>query len=249
MIKLSVITVVYNNFNYIEDTVLNVLNVKGNHKDIEYIIIDGGSTDGTVDIIKKYQDKITLWVSEPDKGIYDAMNKGIDLAKGEWLIFMNSGDSFYNSDQSFLNEILFNTQGRQDYDIIYGNTLTKNEGKIISIPLKKIHANFFLLNTICHQSVFFNRKVFNTIGYYNLDYKIISDRDLLFRVANANGNFGHLDCIISVWDEEGFSKDNVSLFKEEEDLFKKQNFTKIKRNYILLNTRFVNLIKKILQKL
>jgi glycosyltransferase involved in cell wall biosynthesis len=247
MIKLSVITVVYNNFNYIEDTVLNVLNVKGNHKDIEYIIIDGGSTDGTVDIIKKYQDKITLWVSELDKGIYDAMNKGVVLAKGEWLIFMNSGDSFYNSEQSFLNNILFNTQGRQDYDIIYGNTLTKNEGKIITIPLKKVNANFFFLNTICNQSVFFNRKVFNTIGYYNLDYKIISDRDLLFRVANTNGKFGHLDCIISVWDEEGFSKDNVSLFKKEEDLFKKHNFTKIERNYILLKTRFVNLIKKILQ--
>lgn len=247
MIKLSIITVVYNNVNCITDTIVNVLKVKEYYKDVEYIIVDGGSNDGTVDIIKKYQDKISLWISEPDKGIYDAMNKGIDLARGEWLIFMNSGDSFYGNEEGFLNKIFFNSQSIKDYDIIYGNTLTKNEQKIITIPLKKINPNFFFSNTICHQSVFFNKKVFRDVGYYSLDYKIISDRDLLFKVIKSKGNFFHLDNIISVWDEEGFSKDNISLLKNEENLFIRKNFNFFKKNYLLIKLRSRNLLEKILK--
>ena len=94
--KISVVTVCYNAADTIEKTILSVLNQT--YHDIEYIIIDGGSTDGTVEIIRKYADKIAYWVSEPDKGIYDAMNKGIEVATGEWINFMNAGDRFYKSD-------------------------------------------------------------------------------------------------------------------------------------------------------
>lgn len=87
--KISVVTVCYNAADTIEKTMLSVLNQT--HHDIEYIIIDGGSTDGTVEIIRKYADRIAYWVSEPDKGIYDAMNKGIKVATGEWINFMNAG--------------------------------------------------------------------------------------------------------------------------------------------------------------
>ena len=94
--KISVVTVCYNAADTIERTMLSVLNQT--YHDIEYIIIDGGSTDGTVDIIRKYADKIAYWVSEPDKGIYDAMNKGIKVATGEWINFMNAGDYYYSNE-------------------------------------------------------------------------------------------------------------------------------------------------------
>ena len=95
MLKISVVTVCYNAADSIEQTMLSVLGQS--YPDIEYIVIDGGSTDGTVDIIKKYTDRLAYWVSEPDKGIYDAMNKGIAAATGSYINFMNSGDSFYDN--------------------------------------------------------------------------------------------------------------------------------------------------------
>lgn len=93
---ISIVTVSYNAVLTIEQTILSVINQT--YPNVEYIIIDGGSTDGTVDIIKKYEDKIAYWVSEPDKGIYDAMNKGVVVATGEWINFMNAGDIFTDGD-------------------------------------------------------------------------------------------------------------------------------------------------------
>lgn len=246
MLKLSIITVVYNNFKHIEETILNVLELKEKNDSIEYIIIDGGSTDGTCNIIENYKDKISYFISEPDNGIYDAMNKGINVANGEWLIFMNSGDLFYKNELDFFNKIFFNKKIKS-YDVLYGKTLTKNEKTVISIPIKKIKPSFFFLNTICHQSVFFNRKVFNNVGFYNLDYKIMADRDLLFRIANSNGKFYQVDHIISVWDEEGFSKENIPLLKKEDAMFIRRNFNFLERNYLKLDRRFKSALKKILK--
>lgn len=95
-LKITVITVVYNGIDYIEDTILSVINQ--DYSNIEYIIIDGKSDDGTMDIVEKYATKISYWVSESDNGIYDAMNKGIKVATGDWIIFMNCGDYFFSSD-------------------------------------------------------------------------------------------------------------------------------------------------------
>ncbi|WP_281637372.1 glycosyltransferase family 2 protein [Flavobacterium marginilacus] len=243
MLKLSVITVVYNNLTDIEDTILNVLELKENNESIEYIIIDGGSTDGTCDIIEKYCDKISCFISESDKGIYDAMNKGVDLAQGEWLIFMNSGDLFYNND--FFRKTFLGNKNISDYDIIYGNTLAKNEGEILFIPYKIIKPYFFFLNTICHQSVFFSRRVFNRVGYYNLDYKIISDRDLLYRISNSKGKFFHIEDIISIWDEEGFSKENFSLFLEEDRIFTRKNFNFFERSFLRFERKLKSGLNKI----
>ena len=92
---ISIVTISYNAVNLIEKTILSV--VEQDTADFEYIVIDGGSTDGTVEVIRKYENAISYWVSESDKGIFDAMNKALSVAKGDWVIFMNSGDCFYNN--------------------------------------------------------------------------------------------------------------------------------------------------------
>ena len=114
---ISIVTVSYNAVLTIEQTILSVINQT--YPNVEYIIIDGGSTDGTVDIIKKYEDKIAYWVSEPDKGIYDAMNKGVVVATGEWINFMNAGDIFTDGDvidKLFHQNIIINRVG-----IVFGD--------------------------------------------------------------------------------------------------------------------------------
>ena len=120
--KISVVTVCYNAADCIEHTMLSVLNQS--YPDIEYIVIDGGSTDGTVDIIKKYADRLAYWVSEPDKGIYDAMNKGIAAASGSYINFMNAGDTF--ASDSVLAEIV--PQINPNSQIVYGDVVLKYRG-------------------------------------------------------------------------------------------------------------------------
>ena len=113
--KLTVITIIYNNVHYIERTVLSVLNQS--YTNIEYLLIDGASNDGTLEILKQYEGRIGKLVSERDKGIYDAMNKGLSLATGDYVLFMNSGDEIYSSDTV---EKIFAT--KPDADIYYGET-------------------------------------------------------------------------------------------------------------------------------
>lgn len=133
---ISVVTVSYNAVSTIEQTILSVINQT--YPNVEYIIIDGGSTDGTVDIIKKYADKIAYWVSEPDKGIYDAMNKGVVVATGEWINFMNAGDIFTDSDvidKLFHQNIIINRVG-----IVFGDTLVvfRNREKMYLANLERM---------------------------------------------------------------------------------------------------------------
>ncbi|MBU0697476.1 MAG: glycosyltransferase [Bacteroidetes bacterium] len=117
---LSVITVVYNNVEHIERTVKSAINQS--YPNIEYVVIDGASTDGTLNILKKYHDKIDVLISEPDQGIYEAMNKGLDLAKGDYVLFMNSGDEIFATDtvENVFNSLAF-------ADIYYGETEMLNE--------------------------------------------------------------------------------------------------------------------------
>ena len=122
MQKLSIITINYNNFEGLNRTLKSVINQ--NLKNFEYIVIDGGSTDGSKELIEKYADKISYWVSEPDRGIYHAMNKGIVKASGEYLLFMNSGDLFYNN--FILNEVIDDIS---KYDLIYFDILIRDGNK------------------------------------------------------------------------------------------------------------------------
>lgn len=185
--KISIITVVFNGEKYLEETIKSVTNQ--NYDNVEYIIIDGGSTDGTLDIIKKYEDKIDYWVSEKDNGIYDAMNKGIDLANGEYLLFLNAGDTFSSS--NVLNDVV-NSIEKLDIvpSIIYGgaNVYTEN-GKFLSklkpLDLNKKNLNMFSTRTVCHQAIFVHK---NSIRKYSDKYRLKGELnwyyDLIENISN-----------------------------------------------------------------
>ena len=171
---LSVITVVYNSASVIERTLINITGQTYPH--IEYVIVDGKSKDGTLDIIDRYRDKISVLVSEPDKGLYDAMNKGISLATGDYICFMNAGDTFCDLHTV---EDIFKHAG--DADFIYGLTRTlTEEGK--ELPWHKptptadklSPASFMNGMVICHQAMIVRRSM---AARYDLQWKIAADID------------------------------------------------------------------------
>lgn len=176
MPKISIITINYNDIVGLEKTIKSVLNQT--FIDFEYIIIDGNSTDGSKEIILKYQSKIDYWVSESDKGIYNAMNKGIKVANGEYLLFLNSGDVLVD-DENILNICEEKLEG----DIVAFDCFLERNNKIIG---KRTHIEsptlFYVYKSgLKHQSTFISRKLFENIGLYNENYKIASDYEFWIR--------------------------------------------------------------------
>ena len=169
---ITIVTVVFNGEQFLEETIQSVINQT--YDNVEYIIIDGGSTDGTVDIVKKYEDRIDYWVSEKDTGIYDAMNKGIKVSTGTWVNFMNAGDKFVNL--NVLKNINFNLYNK--YVLIYGNKIQENK---IIYPMK-IHKLELGEIMACHQSMFFNKAILKNELEYQIKYKIYGDYELVNRI-------------------------------------------------------------------
>lgn len=204
MSKISIITVNYNEKEGLEKTIKSVINQSW--KDFEFIIIDGGSTDGSKDVIKKYQDKISFWVSEPDAGIYNAMNKGIRASKGEFVIFMNGGDCFSND--SVLEEIT--PMLNDEFDVYYGdnyNSRHDQHKKIIKYP-EKLDFTFFYYRTISHQSTFIRKKLFDEHFYYNENFKVSSDWEFfVYTHCYKNVPYKYLNKVVSVFDCNGISYD------------------------------------------
>lgn len=183
----SVITISYNAVLFIEKTILSV--IEQNSADFEYIVIDGGSRDGTVDIIKKYQSWITYWISEPDKGIFDAMNKALSVAKGQWIIFMNSGDYFY--DNHILSEISAYMKDDKA-ELIYGDVNLFSDKRDF-VFRQKVTRNNINLNSICHQAVFIRRKLHPD---FDVRYKLTADHDIIFDFIKR-GHYIHANLIIA----------------------------------------------------
>ena len=177
--RLSVITIVYNNVRDIERTMLSVLNQTSSN--IEYIIVDGQSTDGTVQIIQKYQHKLSHFVSEPDKGIYDAMNKGLALATGEYVLFMNSGDEIYSTD-TVSRIFAMETEA----DIYYGETEMFNQQwqsigrRRHKAPERFTWRSFQFGMSVSHQAIYIRRAITEP---FDLKYKLSSDIDWIIEAA------------------------------------------------------------------
>ena len=189
MDKLSVITVSFNAKATIEETINSVLELEWREK--EYIVIDGQSDDGTTDIIKKYEEKIDYWCSEKDEGIYDAMNKGIQRATGEWVAFLNCGDTYYKDACNWIGNI------NSDIDLVYGNnTLTKWNGEIKERKAAPLTSILYHMVS-CHQAFFIRRKLFNELGGYDVSYKIAADYAWVLE-AYLRGKSFHFEDILIV---------------------------------------------------
>jgi glycosyltransferase involved in cell wall biosynthesis len=215
-LKLSIITVNLNNKLGLQKTIESVVNQT--FSEYEYIIIDGGSTDGSVEIIKEFADKITYWVSEPDKGIYNAMNKGIKVAKGEYCLFLNSGDWFVNS--SLIKDI-FN--GLPVCDIVYGNMIKVfPDGKleIDKGPQRSLLSlGDMYFGTINHSSSFIRRSLFEKYGLYNEEYKIVSDWAFFLKVIGLKAvTVKYIDLDINFFDMTGISNSMKSIRYMERDV-------------------------------
>ncbi len=182
--KISIITVCYNSSNTIEKTILSVANQT--YHDIEYIIIDGSSSDGTLEILKKYSNLITIWISEPDKGLYDAMNKGIIMATGDLVGILNSDDTFKSN--TVLEELAqFHSSNVIDASI--GDIIQHNDkNEIIRLYSSKNWSPTKLSIGFMppHPSIFFKRDLFDKYGLYNLSFKIGADYELITRFFFKN---------------------------------------------------------------
>ncbi|WP_238946933.1 glycosyltransferase family 2 protein [Seongchinamella unica] len=172
----TVVTVVFNNSAYIERTISSVL--EQTYDNVEYIVIDGGSTDGTLEIIRQYDDKIDYWVSEPDRGLYDAMNKAISVASGQWLNFMNSGDVFV--DQNALNRAMaFCGPGA---DVIYSDHYRYNESVGITRKITCEAERLYLL----HQSLVYRRSLHHIHGPYLVKPGLLISDYLFFNLLDRD---------------------------------------------------------------
>lgn len=200
---ISVITVVFNGAEHLEEAMLSVLGQ--DYADLEYIIIDGGSTDGSLDIIKRYEDRIDYWVSEPDRGIYDAMNKGIAAARGELIGLLNADDRY---EPGALKVVAAASADNPGAGIFYGNSYILQED--MGMRYKSYgSARFWRGMGFPHQAMFVRRAVHNAIGTYDTNYRIAADYDLLLR-AMANGIlFSHLDAFLVSYRNTGLSGSNL----------------------------------------
>lgn len=237
--KFSIITVCKDSEKTIQNTILSVINQTYN--DFEYIIIDGVSTDGTLDIIEKYRDKISTVISEPDSGLYDAMNKGIKVASGDYLFFLNSDDELLHDN---ILELASNNSGAE---LLYGDlaVLNKNTGSFSIQKHNKLNKIYLMKNTPCQPATFYKREVFDKYGYFDTNYKIVSDHEWFLRVFLKHKiTAEYLNFPVNVFNIGGISTGKTredKLNAERNDMFNKY-FTKFERNsYEFLSKYFRSL--------
>jgi glycosyltransferase involved in cell wall biosynthesis len=216
-VKLSVITIVYNNVKDIERTMLSIFNQT--FTDIEYIVIDGASNDGTLEVINKYKSKITHLISEPDKGIYDAMNKGLALAQGEYVLYMNSGDEIYAPET--VTEIF---ESAVAADIYYGETEMYNENwqslgqRRHQAPEAFSWKSFRQGMSISHQAIYIRRSLLEP---FDLRYKYSSDIDWILKAAKKASYIVNTRMYVAKYLVGGISK--------------KKHLQSLKERFLILN--------------
>ncbi len=223
MKKLTIITINFNNGSGLKRTFDSVF--EQSMQDFEYIVIDGGSSDSSKQLIEQRQHQIDYWVSESDRGIYHAMNKGIAKASGEYILFLNSGDSFHNA------SVLANSfPSLKDYDILTGdlNVVSESGMSRVLIAPESLSLYSFYRYSLAHQSSFIRRLCFSELGGYDEDVKITADwKWFVLAVCLYQKSYKKLDMIISDFDMNGVSSDpkNFQQILEEKDKVVKEHFS------------------------
>lgn len=247
--KLSIITINYNDKQGLQKTIESVINQTW--KDFEFIVIDGNSTDGSVALIEQYSNEINYWVSEIDTGVYHAMNKGIKIANGEYLLFLNSGD--FLVDNNILNQVVNKLDN--NVSIFYGNLFYSELGKRIALwtPPNELSFSYLLNFSLPHPASFIKKELFFKYFLYNESLQIVSDWEFfIFCLCKMNEPYKHLDIVISDFDNGGISskKENLEKIEKEKTKTLMNHFPLFKTDYLIINeynskrNKQFNLIKK-----
>jgi len=231
---ISIITAVYNGEQFLEETIKSIINQT--YKNIEYIIIDGGSTDGTLDIIKKYENKLAYWVSEKDSGISDAFNKGVKISKGDYINFQGDGDGFYLNDA--LEKICQDVNSKEDIFISARIQRVNLNGieLFTSKYIEKFDKKSLLFSmSMPHQGLFTHKSYFEKYCLFNVDNTFCMDYDHLLRSYQDFPKVVTKDIIASRWRDDGLGNGKtLEIFKE---------YDKIKRDNNIANDLYLDFIK------
>jgi glycosyltransferase involved in cell wall biosynthesis len=236
----SVITVSYNSITTIKDTINSVL--AQTYPDIEFIIVDGSSTDGTVELIRSFGNRITKFVSEPDKGVYDAINKGIRLATGDIVGILNSDDFFYDNT---VIEKVSECLNHENTDAVFGDVQFFNPSKPGNIVRYYSSGNFktskFKFGFMpAHPSFYVKRELFEKFGYYKIDYKIAADYELILRFLLINNiKYKYLEMPFVSMRTGGLSNRSFrSNFTLNKEILRACNENGVKTNYFYIYSKY-----------
>ena len=238
MPKLSIVTINFNNADGLEKTIKSV--VSQTFSDFEFILIEGASTDKSGEVIKNHADKFSYWVSEKDKGIFNAHNKGIAKAKGEYCLFLNSGDCLV--DEDVLKRVF---SKNETADIIYGDMITVDASglkKHLKMP-DHVGVKRMLTDTLWHPVSFIKKELFAKYGTYNEQYKIVSDYEFFVRmIISKKVSTKHIPMDIAIFDTSGISSDMLKRKELEEERKQVQNmyFNPVLLFFFRLYSKFRN---------
>ena len=228
--KITIITINFNNAIGLKKTIKSV--IAQNYSDLEYIVVDGGSKDESVKIIKEYESVINIWLSEGDNGVYHAMNKGIQMATGDYILFLNSGDYFFSSD------ILNNYQHH-----IKEKDLIAFDIKMIGLGHNYIHKHpdelsfsFLFEETFAHQSIFIKRKLFDKVGLYDEALKIVADWKFFIHAAVLGSTYKCVHEVLTEFSFGGLSStvEGTFLRRRERENVLKAEFAVFYKDYVEL---------------
>lgn len=201
--KISIITITYNSEKTLEETIQSV--IRQDYPNLEYIIIDGGSNDGTLNIVEKYKDKIAIVISEPDNGISDAFNKGVRIASGDLIGIINSDDLLVNNALKYLAESY-----DESVDVYRGKMIiwdADSSERYVSIPTMDIYPPK-RISSVCHPSTFITNRAYKKYGLYNVNFRYMMDVDILYRLSQKQASFKYINKELAIFREGGATSDN-----------------------------------------